>query len=287
MPSAHAEVLSHIPLIALMRSLSVGLVLVLPVLAAAAPESVVLQYDAKSNSPVAWIGGHHCTVYNAAAPYVVVVFHGYLNNVADYYPLAWRLAENGYAAVVPMDCNGVDAIGCAAHWGKDVAAAVRDWAGTRPVGIVGHSMGGGAAMAAAKFTPGLAAYVAMHPAPIVSGAAWAKVKGPIMFTTGTYDDGTIGGRTLGATAPDRSLTAYNAADGPKALINVKGNVHESSITAKGDEWAAVNAWLACFVKRSTQNCEWVRTTMCNSANLEWCYHWGLQTAMFTMESLHI
>lgn len=235
--------------------------------------------------PAAWIGGHYCTVYNAEAPYVVVIFHGYMAPVPDYYPLAQRFAAEGYAAVVPRDLQKTDALARAADWGREVAAEVRDWAGNRPVAIIGHSMGGGAAMAAAKFTPGIAAFVAMHPAPIVSGVGWAKVRGPILFTTGTYDDGTFGGTT----SPARALSAYNDADFPKALINVKGNAHSSSVSMIGDEWMAVNNWLECFLKHSTPSCEWVRTRMCTSYMLEWCYHYGIQTAMYDKQadSVHV
>lgn len=237
--------------------------------------------------PETLIGGHSCTVFNEAAPYVVILFHGYEAAASEYYPLAMRLAELGYAIVVPKDCEEADAITRAAVWGKDVAAAVRDWAGTRLVAVVGHSMGGGAAMAAAKFTPGLAAFVAMHPAPILSGVSWAKVRGPILFTTGTYDDGTFGGNAYGATSPERSLKSYNDADYPKALVNVKGNLHTSSITASGDEWLAVTNWLGCFLNRQLESCEWVRTQMCTSSNLEWCYHYGVESAETTMQSVHI
>lgn len=238
--------------------------------------------------PAAWIGGHYCTVYNADAPHVLVIFHGYLNNVSDYYPLAKRLADIGYAAVVPRDLQGVGALAGAAKWGREVTEAVRNWAGiNRPVGIIGHSMGGGAVMAAAKFVPGISAFVSMHPATIVSGIGWNKVRGPILFTTGTWDDGTIGGNKLGATAPNRALDAYNDADFPKALVNVKGNIHASSVDAKGDEWSAVTNWLNCFLKKGTESCEWVRTQMCTSQMLEWCYHYGLQEAMFQQQALHV
>jgi len=239
------------------------------------------------SEPAAWIGGHYCTVYNAEAPHVLVIFHGYLNDVSDYYPLAQRLADLGYGVVVPRDLQGVTALSRAATWGREVAAEVRDWAGDRPVGIIGHSMGGGAVMAAAKFVPGISAFVSMHPATIVSGIGWAKVRGPILFTTGTWDDGTIGGSSLGATAPVRALNAYNDADFPKALVNVKGNIHASSVTAKGDEWLAVTNWLGCFLKHDADNCEWVRTQMCTSHMLEWCYHYGLREAMFQQKALHV
>lgn len=227
-----------------------------------------------------WIGGHDCMVFNTDAPFVLVLFHGIVTQVSEYYPLAQRLSKQGYAVLVPTDCNGnVEMPLCAPTWGKDVAAAARDWAGNRPVGLLGHSSGGGSTMAAAKSIPGIAAFVAMHPAPVLSGLGWDKVKGPILFTTGTYDDGTFGGNTVGATSPNRALQSYNDAEMPKALVNVKGNVHMSSLTASGDEWLAVTEWLECFVKRNLQSCQWVRTQMCTSPMLEWCFHYGVESAM--------
>merc|ERR1711981_444215 len=35
-------------------------------------------------------------------------------------------------------------------------------------------------------------YQALQPAPVLSGVTWAKVSGPILFTTGTHDTGTLG-----------------------------------------------------------------------------------------------
>jgi len=147
----------------------------------------------------------------------------------------------------------------------------------------------GAAMAAAKFTPGLAAYVAMHPASILSGIGWAKVQGPILFTTGTADSGTSGGSTMGATAPDRALESYNGAELPKALVNVKGDPHWSSESGTGSEFQAVSKFLGCFVKQNAADCDWVRDDMCNDANLEWCFHWGIGEAMWQkgMTDIHV
>lgn len=236
-------------------------------------------------APTAWIGDHHCTVFNALSPQVIVIFHGYLSDVANYYPLGNKFAEAGYAVVIPHDCDGVSALTCAATWGKDVAAEVRNWAVGRPVAVVGHSLGGGAVMAAAKFTPGLDAFIAMHPAPVLSGASWSPVKGPILFTTGTADDGTFGGNAIGATSPNVARNAYNDALLPKALVNVKGNKHWSSVMLQGDEEKAVMNWLGCFLRKHMAQCEWVRNEMCKSTNLEWCYHWGLQEATWKMEGV--
>jgi pimeloyl-ACP methyl ester carboxylesterase len=245
----------------------------------------VLPLPFVAGAPAAWISGHYCTIYNAEAEHVIVLFHGYLNDPSDYYPLALRFADAGFAVVIPRDCTDVDALARAASWGQTVSAAIRDWAAGRKVAIVGHSLGGSAAMAAAKFTPGLSAYIAMHPAPVISGIPWAKVNGPILFTTGTDDKGTFGG----STSPQQALNSYNNALYPKALVNVKGDTHGSSI-ALGEntvEGMAVMAWLGCFVKESTKDCEWLRTDMCNDARMEWCRHFGIGGALTAMKSVHV
>jgi dienelactone hydrolase len=229
------------------------------------------------------IGGHYCKVFNSDAPHVIVLFHGYLNDPSDYFPLAERFSQAGYVVVVPLDLTKVDALAKAATWGKDLSAAVRDFAYGRKVAVVGHSLGGAAAMAAAKFTPGLSAYIAMHPAPIASGVPWAQVNGPILFTTGTYDDGTF----ADATAPDRALQSYNDALVPKALVNVKGDDHVSSIKASGLQWAAIMSWLGCFTKELTRDCEWLQQEMCSDPSLEWCYHYGIRADVLKKRAVHV
>lgn len=213
------------------------------------------------------IRGHQCDVFNAQGQHIIVVFHGYGAAPEMYHYIASRFVELGYAVVIPRDNDGGFAIFAAASWGNNVAAAVKDdWAGGRPMAIVGHSMGGAAAMAAARSTTGISAYVAMHPAPIISGNAFKKLQGPILFTTGTYDNGVF----CGVTSPERAQEAYNKASLPKALVNVRGDGHGSPTTAQGMEWMAVSTWLSCFMKKEARSCSWLRYEMCNSADLEWC-----------------
>merc|ERR1719215_990881 len=67
--------------------------------------------------PDVFLGGHRSNIFNSKGKYVVLLLHGYMNNVTDYYPLGRRLAERGYAVVIPHDCSGPTAIACAATWG--------------------------------------------------------------------------------------------------------------------------------------------------------------------------
>jgi hypothetical protein len=214
---------------------------------------------------------------------VVLLLHGYLNKVSEYYPLARRLAQLDYAVVVPHDAQGIGSLAIAANWGKKATQATLQWAQGRPLAVIGHSFGGGAAMAAAKFVQGVSAFVAAHPATILSGISWAKVNGPILYTTGTLDSGTIGGGKLGATAPHWAKTAYENSMLPKALINVEGDEHYSTINAKGMEWLAITAWLGCYLEQKSQFCAWIRDEMCHpNQALAWCGHEGVVDSMQSM-----
>jgi predicted esterase len=232
-------------------------------------------------APAAWIGGHYCTVFNHQAPHVIVLFHGYLADATSYYPVGLSWAAAGYAVVIPRDNNELGGLTQAPGWGTAVSAAVRDWAYPRKIAVVGHSMGGAAAMAAAKWTPGLSSFVAMHPAPILSGDDRVAVKGPILFTTGTTDDGNV----AGATAPMTALDSYNLALAPKALVNVQGDGHGSPQNLSGMQWSSVLAWLGCFTKLHADDCDWVATQMCKDTTLEWCYHAGVRAAKNKVEAL--
>jgi cephalosporin-C deacetylase-like acetyl esterase len=236
-------------------------------------------------APAAWIGGHYCTVFNSQAPHVIVLFHGYLADPTSYYPVGLSFAAAGYAVVIPRDNNDLDAITQASDWGTTVSAAVRDWAYPRKVAVVGHSMGGAAAMAAAKFTPGLSSFVAMHPAPILSGSTEMAVNGPILFTTGTTDDGNV----AGATAPSTAMDSYNIALAPKALVNVRGDGHGSPQSLSGMQWSSVMAWLGCFTKQHADDCKWVEAQMCKDPTLEWCSHAGvgLATQAAAVTGIHV
>jgi len=237
-------------------------------------------------------GSHPMYAWNTNASAIVMIYHGLGNPVPEYFALAARYANAGYVALVPKD-NSMDIgliPGDAPWWGKSCAIAVRDfYAYGRPIAIIGHSMGGGAAMAAARYVPGLSAYVAMHPAPILSGNPLHKVSGPILFTTGTLDDGSFGGGLIGATAPMWSKRSYNSIRtmSPKALVNVIGNHHMDPVniyTYGGLEGNATFAWIECFTRRIQKECNWLKTTLCKSPGLEWCSISGLSEVLVQLDA---
>jgi len=143
----------------------------------------------------------------------------------------------------------------------------------RPLAVLGHSMGGGAAIAAARFDTGLAAYVAVHPAPILSHRVYIDrvppATGPILFITGTYEVMD----NVGFTSQWTAKIAYNAALSPRGLINVKKHGH-MAITdgAYGEqEGVASEKWLDCFARKNQVSCDWLSTELCKPSNgLEWC-----------------
>merc|ERR1712176_205344 len=106
-----------------------------------------------------WSRTHgHGTSFDGVNPEgneVVVLYHGMVTpeTIGDkYFPLAAHLASQGYCVVVPLDNAGSNLcqIAHADHWGKSVAAGVRDsYAKGRKVALVGHSLGGHAAIVAA------------------------------------------------------------------------------------------------------------------------------------------
>merc|ERR1712007_327927 len=97
------------------------------------------------------------------------------------------------------DCMGSYAyeISCADYWGKHVAIDVqKHFLAGRKLVVVGHSLGGHSAVIAAQHVTGVTAFVALHPAWELSSNIGPSIRGPILFTTGTADDGVYAGLTL-------------------------------------------------------------------------------------------
>jgi pimeloyl-ACP methyl ester carboxylesterase len=228
------------------------------------------------------IGGHPFVAWNVTAPHVLMLYHGLGNPVEEYYALAAHFGSLGYAVVLPTDCEhdvGVLPM-VVVDWVKSTVAGVqKEFAKGRPLAVLGHSMGGGAVMAAARFERGLAAYVAVHPAPILSGGYIPfapAMAGPILFITGTLEiiD------NVGFTSQWTSAGSYDFAHSPKGLINVKGHGHMAITDPSFGEMEGVASekWLDCFARKNQVSCDWLSVELCKSADgkfvngLEWCKH---------------
>merc|ERR1719498_265824 len=221
---------------------------------------------ASAQSPLT-IGGHPFVAWNVSAPHVLMLYHGLGNPVTEYYALAAHFGSLGYAVVLPTDCEHDVGLlpGVVVAWVQSTVAGVqKEFAKGRPLAVLGHSMGGGAAMAAARFDPGLAAYVAVHPAPILSrrgvDPAAPPVAGPILFITGTLEVIDNAGFTSQWTA----RAAYNAAHSPRALINVQGHGHMAITDPSFGEQEGVSSekWLDCFARRNPVSCKWLNEELC-------------------------
>lgn len=113
----------------------------------------------------------------AAAGPAVVVMHGWGGNAAMMLPLAQPLRDAGFAALfIDARCHGAsddDSFASLPRFAEDLEHAL-DWLAGRPevdparIGLIGHSVGAGAALLAASRRPETAAVVSIaafaHPA---------------------------------------------------------------------------------------------------------------------------
>merc|ERR1711976_479826 len=177
---------------------------------------------------------------------------------------------------MPIDCEHDIGLlpDVVVNWVQSTVAGVqKEFTKGRPLAVLGHSMGGGAAIAAARFDPGLAAYVAVHPAPILSHRIYIDrvppATGPILFITGTLE--VID--NVGFTSQWTAKMAYNAAHSPRGLINVKKHGHMAITDGSygEQEGVASEKWLDCFARKNQISCDWLNTELCKPSNgLEWC-----------------
>lgn len=235
----------------------------------------MLACSASAQTPLT-IGGHPFVAWNVSAPHVLMLYHGLGNPVTEYYALAAHFGTLGYAVVLPTDCEHDIGLlpDVVVSWVQSTVAGVqKEFTKGRPLAVLGHSMGGGAAIAAARFDPGLAAYVAVHPAPILSHRIYVDrvppATGPILFITGTLEiiD------NVGFTSQWTAKIAYNAAHSPRGLINVKGHGHMAITDGSyGEQEGVASAkWLDCFARKNQVSCDWLNTELCKPSNgLQWC-----------------
>jgi len=142
----------------------------------------------------------------APAP-AVVVMHGWGGNASMMLPLARPLHDAGFAALyLDARCHGAsddDSFASLPRFAEDLEHAL-DWleqhGGIDParIGVIGHSVGAGAALLAASRRPGLAAVVSVsafsHPAAMMG--RWMEVKRIPARTVGRYILGYVQ-RTIG------------------------------------------------------------------------------------------
>jgi uncharacterized protein len=127
----------------------------------------------------------------------VIVMHGWGGNAAMMLPLARPLRDAGFAALyVDARCHGAsddDSFASLPRFAEDIEHAL-DWlerqAGIDParIGLIGHSVGAGAALLAASHRPSLAAVVSVaafaHPAAMMR--RWMAAKRIPAGTVGRY-----------------------------------------------------------------------------------------------------
>jgi carboxymethylenebutenolidase len=154
--------------------------------------------DAGTEAFVAWPVG------KAAAPGVVVV-HEWWGLNGQIRTVAWRLAREGYVAIVPDLYHGkVPADAEQAHvimrgLEEPVALAELDaavsWLRAQPrlakkkIGVIGFCMGGGLALKLALRNPEIAGTVTFYGSPVTDPKELANLKAPLQAHFGQLDDG--------------------------------------------------------------------------------------------------
>jgi carboxymethylenebutenolidase len=154
--------------------------------------------DGGTDAFVAWPTG------KAAAPGVVVV-HEWWGLNAQIRAVAWRLAKEGYVAIVPDLYHGKVAsdpeeahvlsrgLEDPAAYGDLEAAA--SWLRAQPrlakkrMGVMGFCMGGGLAEGLALRDSAISATVMFYGFPVTDAAQLASLRGPLQAHFGQQDDG--------------------------------------------------------------------------------------------------
>lgn len=119
----------------------------------------------------------------------VVLGHGFLAPIDRYDSLARRLASHGFAVIIPGYAD-IRMLFASASLARDLLVSARflDSLGCRQTALVGHSMGGGAAWAAAEQAPDgiIAAVAVLSPYP-VPGSLPARRSLPRLVFAATND----------------------------------------------------------------------------------------------------
>ncbi len=167
----------------------------------------------------------------SAAPYPAIAFgHGFVQTPQRYRGTLEHLATWGYFVIAPESHAGLapnhtglaNDLLAALAWLANQNESATDWlAGqvdTRHRGLLGHSMGGGAALLAVAADPMLSAVATLAAADTVpsAGGGLAAVRVPLAFLVGSEDR---------LVPPSRTEGLYRAARPPKQLATIKGGSH--------------------------------------------------------------
>ena len=153
--------------------------------------------------------------------YPVISFgHGFLQSTGRYASTMSSLAARGYVVIAPDTQVGflpshsrlADDLWAAAAW----AERTQPNAAPGLVGVVGHSMGGGAALIAAERHPEVRAVATLAAAQTRPSATAAAVRAPALFVVGTEDS---------IIRPATTRAMYDAKPAPAKWAAITGGFH--------------------------------------------------------------
>lgn len=160
---------------------------------------------------------------SATGAYPVLAFgHGFVQSTARYSSTLKALAARGYVVIAPNSQGGF--FPSHSSFAKDLDAAIT-WAhATQPNAdptrdaVLGHSMGGGAAVLAAASDPGIDAVATLAAAETNTSAVAAarSIKAPALFVVGSSDS---------VVKPSTTRSMYDAKPSPATWVSITGGYH--------------------------------------------------------------
>ncbi len=203
-------------------------------------------------SAVGFGGGivHHPTATDDGPFPAVVVAPGFLGSSANYGWLGPFLASRGYVVLL-MDTTtrldlppnrGQQALAALDH--LTGASAVRHLVDPERLGVVGHSMGGGGALEAARSRPTLRAVVALQPWHTVK--TWPSITVPTLIV-GAEDDTT-------AAVAEHAVPFYESlAPSTRSLYaELAATGHRAGTEGHPTQAAAIDIWLGRWLRGDTR-----------------------------------
>lgn len=155
--------------------------------------------------------------------YPVVTFgHGFAQSASRYGSTLNALAARGYIVIAPNSQTGL--LPSHSAFAKDLGAAIAWGHATQPNAhptldaVLGHSMGGGAAVLAASANPGIDTVATLAAANTNPSAATAarSLSVPALFVVGSSDS---------VVKPSNTRAIYDAAPSPATWVSITGGYH--------------------------------------------------------------